>query len=87
MKYYKLEKIVKGENPIIRITFKNWLGRLIVRDVCKCATVNNFWVFMDNGDLTFDFETITTFNNNDLDVYYVNGQNDPSTPHHPSPIR
>ena len=74
MKYYKFEKIKKGENPIIRVTYKNWLGRLILRDVCRSENVNRFWFFMDNGYLTHDFGPINTFNENDDDVYYVNGK-------------
>ena len=69
MKYYKFEKIQKGDNPIIRITFKTWYGKLIVRDVCKRYSVDDFWVFMDNGFLTHSFDPINTFHKNDLDVY------------------
>ena len=74
MKYYKLEKITKGENPIIRVTYKTWWGSLIVKDICKCNTVEDFWVFMDNSCLTHNFEPINNFYKNDKDIYFVNGQ-------------
>lgn len=72
MKYYKFEKIKKGEYPIIRVTYKTWWGKLVVRDICKSGSVGDFWKFMDNGELTYKFDPINTFYNNDEDVYWVN---------------
>lgn len=73
MKYYKFEKIQKGDNPIIRITYKTWYGKLIVRDVCKCDSFDFMWTFMDNDKPVLDRSPIVTFHKNNLDVYYVNG--------------
>lgn len=74
MKYHKFEKIIKGDNPIIRITFKDWRHRLYERDVIK-SVVNDWWIFMDDGELV---ETcprpISNFHKNDNDVYLVNGK-------------
>ena len=72
MKYYKFEKIIKGKNPIIRITYKTWCGAFVVKDVCKSG-VEGFWEFMEDGHLTHKFDPINTFYNNDDDVYWVNG--------------
>ena len=72
MKYYKFEKIVKGDNPIIRITFKTTFGKLIQKDVCKCENINGFWVFMENAQITHNFEPINNFYKNNQDVYFVN---------------
>jgi len=74
MKYYKFKKIKGGEYPIIRITYKDSWNRHIDRDICKCDSVEGFWVFMDNGQLTHKFEPINTFFNNDDDIYFVNGE-------------
>jgi len=71
MKYYKFEKVVAGDNPIIQVTYKNWLGNLIVRDVCR-ASVRRFWQHMDDGSLVNNMESIETFYNSDFDVYYLN---------------
>lgn len=71
MKYYKFEKIKKGENPIIRITYKTWYGKLIVKDVIK-SSVKGFWEFMEDGSLTHRFEPINNFYKNDIDFYIVN---------------
>ena len=73
MKYYKFEKIQKGKNPIIRLTYKNWLGRFVIRDICKDANIEGFWVFMDDGSLTHRFEPINNFFESDDDIYWVNG--------------
>lgn len=74
MKYYKFEKIQKGENPIIRITFKKLFGGFVVRDVCKSTFVDKWWVCMDNGEELYDNPAIVNFHNNDADVYFVNGK-------------
>ena len=72
MKYYKFEKKQKGKNPIIRITYKNWWGKLIIKDVVK-SNVEGFWEFMEDGSLTHRFAPINNFYNNDDDIYWVNG--------------
>ena len=72
MKYYKFEKKQKGKNPIIRITYKNWWGKLIIKDVVK-SNVEGFWEFMEDGSLTHQFAPINNFYNNDDDIYWVNG--------------
>jgi hypothetical protein len=72
MKYYKFEKIRKGKNPIIRITYKNWWGKLVIKDVIK-SNVDGFWEFMEDGRLTYRFEPINNFYENDDDIYWVNG--------------
>lgn len=74
MKYYKFEKIKKGDNPIIRITYKTWWGKSVIKDVVKSFSISSFWVFMENGDLTHDFQPINVFNDYDYDVYWVNGE-------------
>jgi len=74
MKYYKFEKVKKGKNPIIKVTYKTWWGSFVIRDICKCDTVQGFWVFMDNGLLTHNFEPINNFYENDDDIYWVNGR-------------
>jgi hypothetical protein len=73
MKYYKFKKITKGENPIIRVTYKTWHGSLIEKDICKSENVEGFWEFMEDGNLTHRFEPINNFYKNDEDVYWVNG--------------
>jgi len=73
MKYYKFEKIQKGENPIIRITYKNWWGKLIIKDVIK-SNGNGFWEFMEDGNLTHRFGPINNFYHNDDDIYWVNSE-------------
>jgi hypothetical protein len=73
MKYYKFKKIQKGDNPIIRITYKNWYGSLFEKDICKCD-VDGFWVFMENGNLTYNFEPINNFYKNNSDIYFVNAE-------------
>ena len=75
MKYYKFEKIKKGENPIIRVTFKKWFGDFVIRDICKHGNINGFWIFMDNGELIINCDPINTFHKNDDDIYYINGNN------------
>lgn len=72
MKYIKFEKIQTGENPIIRMTYKNWYGKLVTRDIVK-ACLNNYWQFMDNSSLIYDYESINTFYNNTDDEYIING--------------
>jgi hypothetical protein len=73
MKYYKFEKIVKGENPIIRVTYKTWHGSLIIKDICKC-TIGG-WRFMEDGDIVPIGKTtpINNFHKNNQDKYCVNG--------------
>lgn len=73
MKYHKFEKIRKGENPIIRVTYKNIWGKFVIKDICKCGDIEGFWVFMDNGKLTHNFDPINNFYKNDVDIYWVNG--------------
>ena len=72
MKYYKFKKIFKGDNPIIRVTYKTFWGKLVDRDVCPSRGTSGFWVFMDNANLTHNFGPINNFYNNDLDEYIVN---------------
>jgi len=72
MKYYKFEKVQKGNNPIIRITYKNWWGKLVIKDVVK-SNVDGFWEFMEDGSFTHRFEPINNFYKNDKDIYWVNG--------------
>ena len=72
MKYYKFEKVQKGNNPIIRITYKNWWGKLVIKDVVK-SNVDGFWEFMEDGSLTHRPEPINNFYKNDKDIYWVNG--------------
>lgn len=76
MKYYKFEKIIKGDNPIIRVTFKtsNWLGKqkIIVRDICQSQSIPEYWKFCDNGDLTHNFDPINVFHKNENNVYVIN---------------
>tara|TARA_R110000803_G_scaffold171193_1_gene234071 strand:- start:367 stop:591 length:225 start_codon:yes stop_codon:yes gene_type:complete len=72
MKYYKFKKITKGENPIIRITYKTWYGSLIEKDICKSKDIEGFWKFMEDGSLTHRFDPINNFYKNDEDVYWVN---------------
>jgi len=73
MKYYKFKKITKGENPIIRVTYKTFWGKLIEKDICKCKKIEGYWVYMEDGSLTHQFEPINNFHKNDEDVYWVNG--------------
>ena len=75
MKYYKFKKITKGENPIIRVTYKTWWGSLVVKDIIK-SNVSDYWEFMENGALTFNFRPINTFYESDDDIYWVNGSDD-----------
>lgn len=75
MKYYKFEKITKGNHPIIRITYKNCWGNLVIKDICKRGidSIGSRWVFMENGDLVFNCEPIDNFFYNNKDIYFVNG--------------
>ena len=72
MKYYKFEKIIKGDNPIIRVTYKTWHGSLIEKDICKEPTIKGYWVFMEDGMLTHRFDPINVFYNGCNDIYRVN---------------
>ena len=72
MKYYKFKKITGGENPIIRITYKNFWGNLIIKDVIKHR---GWWKFMENGRLVFDYDPIENFLLNNIDEYYINQTN------------
>ena len=72
MKYYKFEKIVKGENPIIAVTYKTWYGSLVRKDICRHSSVEGFWAFMESGESTYRFDPINNFYNGDNDVYWVN---------------
>lgn len=69
MKYYKFEKIEKGKYPIIKVTFKTWWGKKVVRDICR---PHNNWYFMDNGSVLIKDEPIKTFYHNNSDIYFVN---------------
>ncbi|MCP4520933.1 MAG: hypothetical protein GY827_04445 [Cytophagales bacterium] len=71
MKYYKFRKIYQGKNPIIRVTFKTFWGKMVDRDICP-TNVDGHWQFMDNGDLTYNFGPINTFYESDLEVYVLN---------------
>jgi hypothetical protein len=72
MRFHKFEKIVKSNEPIIRITYVTWYGSHVVRDVCKCKTLSTYWIYMDNGNIVHNHEPITAFYRNDMDVYIVN---------------
>jgi hypothetical protein len=74
MKYYKFKKIVKGENPIIRITYKTWWGKFVEKDVIKNENVEGYWNFMEDNGLTHNFGPINNFHENDKDIYFVNGE-------------
>ena len=74
MKLIKLERVKLGDElPIVRLTFKTFWGKKIVRDACKNRTVEDFWDFVDNGQLTHDFSRINTFYNSGAKEYVVNG--------------
>lgn len=72
MRFHKFERIVKGNDPIIRVTFVTWYGSHVTRDVCKCKTLSNYWIYMDNGDLIHSCEPINVFYRSNMDVYTVN---------------
>ena len=72
MKIKKLEKIQKGDYPIIRVTYKTWYGKLVIKDVCKPLD-HHLWTFMDSGNLVLNDEAINTFNESDNVFYFVNG--------------
>ncbi len=72
MKIHKLKRIVKGENPIIRVTYKTWWGKLKTRDVCQSTPRGNYWVYMDDNYCADGQDSINWFVNSDLDLYYVN---------------
>jgi hypothetical protein len=72
MKYYKFEKLQGENNPIIRITYKNWWGKLVIKDVCK-SNVTHCWCFMENGYIVFNSCPINNFHNNKSKFYWVNG--------------
>jgi len=72
MKYYKFEKLQGGSDPIIRITYKNWWGKLITKDVCK-SYIYGDWEFMESGRLIYECKPINNFYNNDYKFYWVNG--------------
>jgi hypothetical protein len=77
MKLYKLEKVASGEYPIVRLTFKTWTGKFIVRDAFKNKN-SSFWGYLDTGEISL-LDQITgilnNFVNNNLDVFFVNGEN------------
>lgn len=74
MRIYKLEKITKGDYPIIRITFKKWYGGFISRDICRYSLTDKYWKFLDNSQLIIDVSVINNFYHNDKDVYLINKQ-------------
>lgn len=67
MKYHK-----SRIHPIIRVTYKTFFGNLITRDICKSQNVEDYWEFMDNGELTHNFGPINIFYESNLDIYWVN---------------
>ena len=74
MKYYKFEKIVKGENPIVRVTYKTWYGSLAVKDICKYGNSNTLWAYVENDALCYKSNSIDNFYNGEDNIYWVNGQ-------------
>ncbi len=80
MKLCKLEKVVSGENPIVRLTFKTWTGKIIVRDAYKVKEFS-FWRYVDTGESTYRGGVeiaLKNFHANNLDVFFVNGENNKS---------
>jgi hypothetical protein len=77
MKYYKFTKIKKGENPIIRVTYKTWLGTLVEKDICLPHRESSFWEYMDGGGglPMSKLSPINTFHENNEDEYLINGNN------------
>lgn len=72
MKYYKFEKIKKGDNPIVRVTYKNWWGNFIERDIYH-SPYSDSWIYVDNGKIVNNYGPINVFMKHDDDIYYVNG--------------
>jgi hypothetical protein len=80
MKLCKLEKVVSGENPIVRLTFKTWTGKIIVKDAFKIPGWS-IWMYMDTcGSSVLDGinDVLKNFHANNLDVFFVNGENNKS---------
>jgi len=76
MKIEKLQKIIKGERPIIRVTYHvsvGLFGRLkkVSRDV-TLSELKNYWLFMDNGDYFPNQSAIYTFNESESEYYILN---------------
>ncbi len=71
MKIHKLESIVKGDDPIIRVTYKIWFGKTKIRDVCV-KIGKTYWLYMDNNIPADGRNAINCFYKNNFDVYHVN---------------
>jgi len=71
MKYYKFKKIKFGIEPVIRITYKNWWGKLIIKDVIKDLEANS-WLFTEDGSYLIKSEPIEAFYKSNKSIYWVN---------------
>lgn len=74
MKYIKFEKIIEGINPIIRVTYKDNLGRVKTRDAFKTRYLNNHYFWLDSDELISKSEPIVRFEEMGLKEYYINGK-------------
>ena len=48
MKIIRLEKPKKEGEPLVRITYRNWLGKIVVRDVIK-RKIHDEWSWYDTN--------------------------------------
>lgn len=72
MEIAHLQKIKLGESyPIIRITFKNWRGKLIKRDVILREGIG--WKFIDTNRYSLNDEVLNEFYQSSAFEYTVNG--------------
>lgn len=71
MKYLRFEKIKKGDNPVVRVTYKTFWGKIVTKDVFR--TDHDFWHYLENDEMVYPDQAIRNFEANDDDVYFVNG--------------
>jgi hypothetical protein len=64
LNYYSLEKLEGGENPIIRVGYKNWYGKKTYKNLCKHKSIRGVWLYIENGLMFTDNGIINTFYSN-----------------------
>ena len=76
MKIYKLERLRKFIKPTIRVTYKTWWGKLIIKDLHKPYAL---WRSLKNDEFIYKGSTLNHFISSDLDYYYINGKHGKDT--------
>jgi len=71
MKYEKFEIVHKGEFPIVRITYKTWYGKNVVRDVHRTFMS---WKWVDTDNYIIPDASIEAFYQSGKESYHINGK-------------